>query len=180
MTDPLKKSNSGLKRRPFLTPIWLAAFSAAVVVSFVTWLWSTADSTTVVVVRAAESDAGAAMLGQILADRLGDAASPGHIGVIYCVPGSAAKATAAAVAGRLGLVPVEFQEPDPRAWAARVLRDHAGARVLIVAGGAAIPELVTELGARETVRPPAADEFDTMYVVTMPRIGRANFVRLRY
>ena len=53
-----------LQRRPFLTPIWLTALGAVLAVGFIgfsIWVWATAGSTTIVVIRHAEkiADGGA-------------------------------------------------------------------------------------------------------------------------
>ena len=187
MTDPLKKTNTGLKRRPFLTPIWLAVLSAAIVVSFATWLWSTADSTTVVVVRAAEIEEGAAdaalsgadqARSEALSRMLGDPSPVGRVGFIYCVSGTAARATVAALAQRIGVVPVDVPADDEAGLARRALREHPGARMLIVATPAGIPKIVASLGGQGATA--AAADSNTMVIVTVPRIGRANVLRLNY
>src|SRR5450631_1488980 len=52
--DRMTNEHTRLQRRPFLTPIWLLALmalTAAVVLTGAVWLWVTADSTVIVVVR---------------------------------------------------------------------------------------------------------------------------------
>ena len=189
MSEPLRKSNTGLKRRPFLTPIWLAALAAMVVFTFASWLWSTADSTTVVVVRNAETEAGTGVQplsaagrarAELLGRMLGDAAPAGRIGAIYNLSGAAGRDTAAVLARRLGLAIVDVPAAERAGLARRVLRDHTGGRILIVAPADAIPDLVRSLGGRGAIAGTGPVDGDTLYVVTTPRIGHANFLRLNY
>jgi len=179
MTDALKKSNTGLKRRPFLTPIWLAGISAALVVGVSGWLWSTADSTTVLVVPGVAPETGEARAGA-LARLLGDSAGPGSIGYIYSAAGAAGRGTVAVLSARRGLGVTDVPAGAMQDLAHRVLREHAGERVLIVADAASIPALLDHLGARGAVTAVGPQERDTLYVITVPRIGHANLLRLNF
>ena len=187
----LKKTNPSLKRRPFLTPVWLAALAAVVVFSFATWLWGTADSTTIVVIRHAEKQAGVSdpplspegtARAALLARMFGEAAgTPGRIGAIYVSPTQRSRLTAAPLAAQLGLTPIEVPADDPVALARRALHEHEGARVLIVGHADTVPRVVAALSGGAKDIPPMGDlEYDTMYIVTVPRIGRSNLLRLRY
>jgi broad specificity phosphatase PhoE len=182
-----------LRRRPFLTPIWLTGISALVVMCFLgfeAWVWLTADSTTILVVRHAEqagdaggdpplSPAGVARA-LLLARMFGDWQAPGHIDAIYVTPTVRDRMTAAPLGVRLKLAPVEVPAGDPRGLARRVLREHSGGRVLVVGPSDAVTALVTVLTGAKNLPPLAAAEYGTMYIVTVPRIGRADFLRLQY
>lgn len=175
----MKKDYVGLKRRPFLMPIWLAAIGAAgilVVVGLFAWAWSTADSTTVIVIRNAETGVRAERLAQMF----GDDRAPGAIDAIYVQPTQRGRATAAPLATRLGLSAAAVGADDPRALAQRVLADHAGGRILIVAGRHDVPLIAAALA--ETAQVPPVDEadFGTMFIVGVPRIGRPNILRAHY
>jgi broad specificity phosphatase PhoE len=191
----MMKSHTGLRRRPFMTPLWLAAvmalaaFSAAVVVSFALWLWGTAPATTVIVIRHAEraageladpplSDAGRARAA-LLARMFGDEADAGRVDAIYVSATARSRMTAAPLAARLGLTP-SVGSADPRTLARRVLREHAGGRILIVGHADTIPELVSILSGVPPPAPIAAGDFGTMFIVLVPRVGRSNLLRLRY
>lgn len=187
----MKKDHVGLRRRPFLTPIWLAAVAAAVVFSFATWLWSTADATTVIVVRHAEKESGnvpdpplsaaGAARAALLARMLGNVEGPGHVDAIYVTATLRSRMTAAPLAARLGVAPVVVSDTDPRALLRRLLREHGGGRVLVVGHADTLPAFVGLLCAgREHIPAIDATEYGTMYVVTMPRIGRANLLRIEY
>lgn len=182
-----------LRHKPFLTPIWLtviAAFLAFVVAAAAIWEWGTADSTTVIVIRHAEKDpaggadpnlsADGAERAALLSRMLGTAAAPGRIGAIYVSPTQRSRATAAPLAAALKITPVVAPADDAKALARRVLREHAGGRVLIVGHLDTIPAIVAELSGERDIPKIGELEYGAMYIVTVPRIGRANFVRLNY
>jgi CBS domain-containing protein len=81
------------------------------------------------------------------------------------------------LARRLGIKPVVVAPEAPRAWARRVLREHRGGRILVVAPADVAHDLAAELSGVADI-PPA--EFGTIYFVTVPRIGRANLLSVDY
>jgi broad specificity phosphatase PhoE len=180
-------------RRPFLTPIWLLALTAltgAVVWIFAAWLWVTADSTVIIVVRHAEkvmdagedpplSAAGEARAA-LLASMFGAAQLAGHIDAIYVSPALRNRLTAAPLAARLGLTPSVVPADDPRGLARRVLREHTGGRILIVGHSNTVPGIVAALSGAKDVAPIGTMEYGTMYIVTVPQLGHANYLRLNY
>ncbi len=186
----MKKDHVSLQRRPLFTPIWLAALAALLVSSVALWLWSTARATTVVVVRHAEkqlaagedpalTDAGRAR-SELLARMFGAAAGPGRIDAIYVSGWQRTQQTAAPLAARLGLRPQILTIDDPRALARRLLRENIGRRVLLVWHGDVIPQVVGALSGRDDIPPIAADEYGTLYVVTVPAIGHGSVLRIAY
>ncbi len=183
---------AGLQHKPFLTPIWLSVFGAMVVVctlSFAAWFWGTADSTTIVVVRHAEKElaagddppltpagkARAALLAQMFGG-----GPPGAINAIYVSPALRSRMTAAPLAQKLGLTPLVAPAEEPTALARRVLREHEGERILIVGHSDTVPVIVAALAGVKSLPPVADDEYGTLYIVTVPRIGRANLIKLAY
>lgn len=186
----MKKDHVSLQRRPFLTPIWLAAVAAAVVVSFASWLWSTAGSTTVIVIRHAEKElsggadpplsAAGEARAALLAKMFGDARAPGHIDAIYVTATLRSRMTAAPLAARLGVAPAVTSDTDPRQLLRRLLREHGGGRVLVVGHGDTLPAFVSLLCGGESIPALGDQEYGTLYIVTVPRIGRADLLRLTY
>src|SRR5688500_11718626 len=63
--------------------------------------------------------------------------------------------------------------------AAHIRQDHAGQNLLIVGHSNTVPELV-EAFTGTKVEPMADDEFDRVYVITLPADGPPRFVVLRY
>lgn len=182
-----------LQRRPFLTPIWLTALGAVLAVGFIgfsIWVWATAGSTTIVVIRHAEkiADGGAdpalAPAGEaraaLLSRMFGSEREVGCIGAIYVSPTLPSRMTAAPLATRLGLTPVVYTDSDAKSLARQVLREHAGARVLVVGRRDTVPEIVAALSGVKHVPPMGEDEYGTIYIVSVPRIGRANIMRMAY
>jgi broad specificity phosphatase PhoE len=193
----MKQDHLTFQRRPFLTPIWLTAIAiigAVVVFSvsvFTVWAWATANSTTIIVLRHAEKDLSAGAVdpplspagearAALLARMFGDAKVPGHVDAIYVSPALRNRLTAAPLAASLGITATVVPADDPRELARRVLRDHTGGRVLVVGHSDTVPAIVEALSGYEKLPDIAADEYGTMYIVTVPRIGRANLLRLSY
>ncbi len=177
-----------LRRRPLFTPLWLSALAALVVIAFATWLWSTADATTIIVVRHAEKMAGTdpalTTAGKERAQRLaalfGDAAHPGRVDAVYVSGWRRTQETAAPLAARLGITPIVLKDDDPRAIARRLLRENRGHRALIVWHADAIPDIVERLSGERDLPRLGDDEYGTIYIVTVPAIGRATVLRAEY
>jgi broad specificity phosphatase PhoE len=191
----MKSERASLQHRPFLIPIWLTAFAAitaAVVFClavFAAWTWFTANSTTVIVIRHAEklmvsaADPALSAAGEaraaLLARMFGDTKGAGRLDAIYVSDTLRSRSTAAPLAARLAIAPVAAAD-DPQGLARRVLRENSGKRVMVIGHLNTVPEIVSALAGRSDI--PGIDEqdFATMYVVSVPRIGRANLVKLSY
>jgi broad specificity phosphatase PhoE len=181
---------ASLQRKPFWAPVGVAAASAlvaALVMALLVWLLVTAKSTTVIVVRDAETAAGEPALtpegrarAELLARMFGDARLKEHVDAIYVSPTPAPQATARPLAARLGIMPVVAASEAPRAWARRMLREHRGGRIFVVARGTVARELAADLSGVADIPPILPLEFGTMYIVTVPRIGRANLLSVNY
>ena len=68
----------------------------------------------------------------------------------------------------------------PAELARRVLRENRGGRAMIVGHSNTVPEIVAALADTSDVPPIGDEEFDTLYVVTVPTIGRASVLRMKY
>ncbi len=193
VSQPSIRVPARLKRRPFLTPLWIigaAALLSLCVMGFEAWLLVTADSTTIIVIRHAEKESNAGddppltpagrSRAELLARMFGNPREPGHIDAIYVSPTLRNAMTAAPLAAALGIVPTVAPARDVRDLARRVLREHPGRRVLIVGHSDTVPALVDALTGNTGAPPIADDEYGTLYVVTVPRIGRADFLRMTY
>jgi len=184
---------SSLQRKPFWAPVGLAAVSAlgaALVMALLVWLLVTAKSTTVILVRDAEtaSDGAAQPVlsaegrarAELLGRMFGDAPRRDRVDAIYVLSTPAAQATALPLAGKLGVTPVGIAPQAPRAWARRILREHRGGRILVVAPAEVARDLAAELSGVADIPPIPPTEFGSMYIVTVPRIGRANLLSVDY
>src|ERR1700724_2161373 len=113
----MKRDHVSFQRRPFLTPIWLtalAAVSALCLAVFVAWVWGTAGSTTVIVIRHAEKDVSVSVTdpplspagearAALLARTFGQPQAVGHVDAIYVSPALRNRLPAAPRAARLGI-----------------------------------------------------------------------------
>jgi phosphohistidine phosphatase SixA len=190
----MKQVHVSFQRRPFLIPIWLTAISAAAALAFAilaAWVWITAGSTTVIVIRHAEKDLSANLTdppldqagqarAELLARMFGDAKVLGHVDAIYVSPALRNRQTAAPLAARLGLDETVLPADDPRALARRALNEHRGGRILIVGHTDTVPKIVAALSGNPDIPQIGDQEYGTMYIVTVPRIGHANLLRLNY
>jgi len=189
----MKSDPVNLQHRPFMTPIWLfgsAGCLALGVAIFAIWMWGTANSTTVIIIRHAEKEAGSQVdpplsaageaRAALLERMFGDPKGPGRLDAIYTSAALRNRLTIAPLAAQLRIVPIVAPTDDPRGLARRVLREHSGGRVMIVGHVNTVPEIVSDLAGRSDI--PSIDERDygVMYIVTVPRIGHANLLRLNY
>jgi broad specificity phosphatase PhoE len=185
----MKKEHTELRRRPLLTPVWLMAMAALVVFAFAAWFFVSLTTTTVVVVRHAEKELGTIedpplsqageQRAQLLARMFGERDGRVRIDAIIVSDTRRAQRTAAPLADRLGIAvtPVGAQDYD------RLLseiRAHRGGRVLIVGHSNTVPEIVQRLAGGDQVPPIADDDYSQLYIVTMPTLGPASVLRMRY
>jgi broad specificity phosphatase PhoE len=111
----------------------------------------------------------------------GDSEAFGRIGKIYVTDTRRTQQTAAGLAQRLDLRPVIIDaKVDARDLARRVLRENRGSRALVIGHSNTVPELVAALARVDKVLPIGEEEFDTMYVVTVPTLGKVSVLRLKY
>lgn len=179
------------RRRTFFAPLWLLAVAGVMVLLAAVLYWNSATTTTVVLVRHAEkqvgaiSDAPLSPTGELRAEKLaqlfGDVEKFGRVQRIYVTDTRRTQQTAAGLAQRLGITP-EIVEAKISAAALvdRVLRANRGGRALIVGHSNTVPEIVAELAGADSVPEIGDEEFDTLYVVSVPTIGHASVLRIKY
>jgi hypothetical protein len=174
-----------LQHRPFLTPIWLtvgAAAAAFLFALFLLWVWATAGSTTVIVIpvdpklTAAAGEERAALLARMF----GGTEGPGRLDAIYASSTPSSRLMEGPLAARLR-IPLSFTaDSDAKALARRARREHRGGRVLIFAQLDAFPGIVGALSGVAYNAKLDAEEYRVIDIVTVPRIGHANLLRLNY
>jgi broad specificity phosphatase PhoE len=151
---------------------------------------TSATTTTVVLVRHAEKelvtidDPPLSAAGERRAERLaqifGDVRGVGRIDGLYVTATRRTQQTAMPLAARLGVKPeVVPAGGDLEALVSSALREHRGGRVLIIGHTSTIPELIEKLSG-QTVPAIGEDEYDNIYVITVPTFGRSNVLRLKY
>ncbi|HEV7609609.1 MAG TPA: phosphoglycerate mutase family protein [Steroidobacteraceae bacterium] len=191
LESPPESPSLTRRRRTFLAPLWLLAMVGVFFLAMAFAYWNSATTTTIVLVRHAEkqvgaiSDAPLSPQGEVRASRLGqmfgDNEPFGRIHKLYVTDSRRTQQTAAGVAQRLGLTPeVVDAKVDSTELARRVVRENRGGRALIVGHGNTVPEIVAALAHMKDVPPMGEEEYDTMYVVTVPTIGKVSVLRLKY
>jgi broad specificity phosphatase PhoE len=109
----------------------------------------------------------------------GDTRLKNPVDDIYVSSTPATQATALPLAERLGIKPVVIEPGTPHAWARRVL-EHRGGRILVITGANMARDLAGELSGVSDLPSIPPTELGTMYIVTVPRIGRANLLSVAY
>jgi broad specificity phosphatase PhoE len=178
-----------VRRRPFLAPLWLLAAAGVAACALAFGAWRAADTTTVLLVRHAEKqlstieDPPLAPQGELRAQRLGQMfggrGTPARISAIYVSDTRRAQQTAAPVEAHTGLKAQVVPAADVKALARRILDEHGGESVLVIGHSNTIPALVQEL-AGSSVPPITADDYASIYIVSVPTFGRASVLRLEY
>jgi phosphohistidine phosphatase SixA len=151
-------------------------------------------STTVVFVRHADTDASMGgpdddpplnargrQRAELLADYLESIDVTGSVNAIYASDKRRTQETAAPLAQRLNL-PVETADHlDTDGFMSHVLRQHSGEIVLVVSHSNTIQPLIDELHGSKNLKPFAPDEYDRVYIVTIPRpLGKVKTLQFFY
>jgi len=177
------------RHRPFLAPIWLSLllFIVAATVAFI--LYQSATTTTLVIVRHLESAPGASSsaphtaASEERAQRLAQVFSGGHlqlrIRAIYVTGAQAARALAAPLAARLGVHLNVVQDAAADTLESRVLSEHRGESVLIVANASVVSQLVEDLCGIK-LAPLDSGDPGAVFVVSVPTLGSAGLLELHY
>lgn len=188
MTDPMRKEYAKLRRRPFLTPVWLTAVGGLVALALLGWAVLSASTTTIYVLRHAEKvadgskDPPLSPAGLERAGRLRDAFGGGGTGLgidgIIVSEFRRTQDTARPLAEARGIPVVVIEGGSPGETARRALHDFHGRRVMIIGHGNTVPAVVEALSGQSV---PAMEEADheTVYVVARPRYSPSSVSTFR-
>jgi broad specificity phosphatase PhoE len=182
----MRKEYASMRRRPFLAPVWFAAFAALALLALGGWLLFAGSTTTVFVMRHAEKaavpgdDPPLSVAGEnralALAEHFGRAPKGLGLDCIIVSEFRRTQDTVRPLANRLGIPVIVVPAGDSARAAARALSEYRGGRVLIVGHSNTVPELVEELSGRKV--PAMSDsEYGAVYVVAVPRFSRASVSR---
>ncbi|MEM9388204.1 MAG: S41 family peptidase [Pseudomonadota bacterium] len=116
---------------------------------------------------------------EAIASLLARAEVTASVDAVYASPFQRTRQTAEPLAARAG-VPISAYDPrDSEALAERVLEDHAGGTVLVVGHSNTLPSLVDAFGGERAVPPIEDEEYDNLYIVTVPASeGQSSVLRL--
>lgn len=154
------------------------------------WFFESQATTTVIFVRHAEKaaepadDPGLTPAGQRrvaeLTRQLVDADVVAGVDAVYSTPYRRTEETARAVADALDLPVHSYDAADTEAIMEYIVREHKGKIILVVGHSNTLPALIGNMGASKKVPPIADDEYDNIYIVSIPWFGKTKTIRLRY
>ncbi len=116
----------------------------------------------------------------LLADILEDIDVVASVDAIYIDDTLRTAETAYPLAARLDISPI-IQDPyDVAIFMRQVLSQHKGKIILIVTQSDIISDLVVELHGSKNIPQIERNEFDNIYIVTIPWFGKVKTLRLHY
>ncbi len=156
------------------------------------WFFESQATTTVIFVRHAEkaadpaddpdlSPAGrrrAAELARMLVDA--DVIPGLGVDAVYSTPFRRTEQTARPVAEALDLPIISYDAADTELFIEELVREYKGKIILIVGHSNTIPLMIGGMGASKNVAPIAEDEYDNIFIVSIPWFGKTKTIRLRY
>lgn len=173
------------RRRRFQIIVIYAAIAVCLA-----WFFESQATTTVIFVRHAEKaavpadDPGLSAAGQRRAEELArqlvDADVVAGIDAVYSTPYRRTVDTAKPVADALNLPVRSYDASDTEAIIESIVREYKGKIVLVVGHSNTVPEMIGNMGASKNVPPIAEDEYDNIYLVSIPWFGKTKTIRLRY
>ena len=154
------------------------------------WFLESQATTTVIFVRHAEkatlpaddpalSPAGERRAAE-LKRQLVDADVIAGVDAVYSTPYRRTEDTARPIAEALD-IPLNFYDAaDTELIMEQIVRDHKGEIILVVGHSNTIPLLIGNMGASKRVPEIAENEYDNIYVVSIPWFGKTKTIRLRF
>ena len=154
------------------------------------WFFESQATTTVIFVRHAEkalepegdpslSPAGQRRVAE-LTRQLKDADVVAGIDAIYSTPYRRTEETARPIAEALGLPINSYDAGDTEAVMEHILKEHKGKIILVVGHSNTVPQLMYDMGASKKVPEINENEYDNIYIVSVPWFGKTKTIRLRY
>lgn len=154
------------------------------------WFFESQSTTTVIFVRHAEKDtlpAGDPALNEAgqrraaeLARQLVDADVIAGVDAIYSTPYRRTEETARPVAEALGLQTLSYDAANTETIMDEIVDNHRGEIILVVGHSNTVPALIGSMGASKNVPEINENEYDNIYIVTIPWFGKTKTIRLRY
>jgi len=182
-----KEQDRRRARRKRLTQIFVIYTAIAIGLA---WFFESQATTTIIFVRHAEqtshdeadpslSEAGKRRVAE-LTRQLEFADVVQGIDAIYSTDLKRSTETAQPLAERLDLPINIYDGSDTETVLEEILKAHKGKVILVVGHSNTVPELIANLGASKNVPPIERDEFDNIYIISIPWFGKTKTIRLRY
>ncbi len=154
------------------------------------WFFESQATTTIIFVRHADKaempgdDPGLSADGRRrvaeLTRQLVDADVVAGVDAIYATPYRRAQETARPLADKLNLEINTYDAGDTEAILEHILQRHKGKIILVVGHNNTLPVLIANLGASKRVPPIAENEYDNIYIISIPWFGKTKTIRLRF
>lgn len=84
------------------------------------------------------------------------------------------------MADALSLPINSYDAADTEAIMEHIVKVHKGKVILVVGHSNTVPALIGNMGASKRVPEIAEDEYDNIYIVSIPWFGKTKTIRLRY
>ena len=182
-------NNSDRRQRRRRRRIQVVVIYTAIAIGLA-WFFESQATTTIIFIRHAEkaampeadpglSDAGVRRVTE-LTRQLVDADVVAGIDAIYATPFLRSQETARPVADELDLPINTYDAADTELVLETILKNHKGKIILVVGLSNTVPQLIYNLGASKKVPPIHEDEYDNIYIVSIPWFGKTKTIRLRF
>lgn len=188
------------KPRPRLTPEqkrkrrqrrMITVVSYVLLAIVLAWFLEMRATTTIMFVRHADTDvtdelsdpalnAVGRERAELLAEFLADVDVLASVDAIYASEFQRTQQTAAPLADRIGVEIALEDHYDVVGFMERVLDAHKGQIVLVVTHGDILGDLVAELHGHQSVPEIGPDDYDDVYIVSIPHFGKVKTLRLPY
>lgn len=183
------KSDIDRRRRRRRRRIQVVVIYSAIALGLA-WFFELQATTTVIFVRHAEkalipadnpglTEAGKNRAAE-LARQLVDADVVAGVDAIYSTSYRRTEETVQPVATALGLPITPYDAQNTETIMDTIVKDHKGKIVLVVGHSNTVPALIGNMGASKKVPEINENEYDNIYIVSIPWFGKTKTIRLRY
>jgi len=184
-----RKSDTERRRRRRTRRIQVVVIYTAIAVGLA-WFFELQATTTVILVRHAEkstlpadnpglNEAGMARAAE-LARQLVEADVVAGVDAIYSSTYRRTEETVQPIATALGLPITPYDASNTETIMDDIVRQHKGKVILVVGHSNTVPELIANMGASKNVPEIDENEYDNMYIVSIPWFGKTKTIRVRY
>lgn len=182
-SDPERKRRLRRRRLQILLVYTALAFSLA-------WFLESQSTTTVIFVRHAEKESapadnpGLTPAGQRraaeLARQLSEADVVAGVDAIYSTAYRRTEETVKPLADALGLSVMPYDAANTETVIDDIVSQHRGEVILVVGHSNTVPAMIGNMGASKKVPEIDENEYDNIYIVSIPWFGKTKTIRLRY
>ena len=177
------------RRRRRRRRIQIIVIYTAIAISLA-WFFESQATTTIIFVRHAEkatvpagdpslSPAGERRVAE-LTRQLVDADVVAGVDAIYSTDYNRTRETVRPLADALNLPINSYDAQDTETVLTTILKTHKGKIILVVGHSNTVPVLIANLGASKKVPAISENEYDNIYVISIPWFGKTKTIRLRY